>query len=74
MNNARIALEKIRKEIASYAFSSVPTVTASIGATQMQRDSSVSDIIAEADHCLYLAKQRGRDCVNVSEAYGCKLS
>ncbi len=41
----------------------LPGVTVSIGLAQMQPRDSLPSLIARADHALYAAKQRGRNCL-----------
>lgn len=55
-NAIRLAIEKV-------AFPSVGTVTASFGLTIALSDDTVETLISRADHNLYRAKEKGRNCV-----------
>ncbi len=46
----------------------LPSITISIGITDMREDDSLDEIIRRADQALYLAKAEGRNCVRVHGA------
>lgn len=71
VENAALVAERIRERIASYA-SSDPALaglhlTASIGLAVSSGGMSGRELIAQADHALYLAKRSGKNRVSVAE-------
>jgi diguanylate cyclase (GGDEF)-like protein len=69
---ARVAAERLRRAISDTLYS-VPggeavSATASIGMATIQADESVDELIARADQAMYLAKARGRNRVEGTEA------
>ncbi len=68
--NALIALEKLRTQIASLGFTTDDepfTVTASFGLTSFRDEDNVNMPFARADQALYAAKQQGRNCCVIAE-------
>ncbi len=69
---ARVAAERLRRAIAdaSFALPEGPPlrVTASIGVAHAVRGETLDVIVARADQAMYLAKSRGRNRVETSEA------
>jgi diguanylate cyclase (GGDEF)-like protein len=56
-------IEQLRNTIALFSFPEVQKVTASFGIAVLVADDDQNSMIKRADECLYLAKQRGRNCV-----------
>ena len=63
----KIAAERLRRAICAVPFnlnSDVKTITASFGvAISDASDNEALELIANADHALYAAKSKGRNCV-----------
>ena len=57
--------ERLRQ---SFARLRAPAVTASFGVAECVEDESAEDLLRRADHALYEAKRRGRDCVALAPA------
>jgi len=55
--------EELRSQIELHAFTSTLYKTASFGVSTYQEGDNQSTIISRADKALYLAKERGRNCV-----------
>lgn len=67
-NNARIAAEKLRKEVESHKFKYKDRefkVTISIGVAEYEDGDSTESLIAKADEALYRAKSAGKNRVEV---------
>jgi diguanylate cyclase (GGDEF)-like protein len=65
-DNAMIAIEKLRKNIASYDFNlSQVNVTCSFGIAEYQDGENSEDILKRADQALYKSKVKGRDRVTI---------
>ncbi len=67
-NNARIAAEKLRKEVESHKFKYKDRefkVTISIGVAEYEDGDSMESLIAKADEALYRAKSAGKNRVEV---------
>jgi two-component system cell cycle response regulator len=62
-HNAKLAFERLRKNIQDYVFPQVGTVTVSIGFEQVTTQQSPQEVIAAADNALYFAKRTGRNKV-----------
>jgi diguanylate cyclase len=65
---AIVAAERLRRQVAAYAFSGIGLrCTISIGLSEVNLSiASVTDWINVADVALYEAKRRGRDCIEVA--------
>jgi diguanylate cyclase len=61
--------ERLRKLLASHEFEQVGRCTASFGVTTSVLDDTPESLMKRADQALYLAKQAGRNCVEVVLAY-----
>lgn len=61
LKNAEVLANKVRKHFEDLDYEVKFTV--SIGISEYKDDKNVDDIIAEADECLYLAKENGRNNV-----------
>ncbi len=64
---AKLAFERMRKEIQKYPFAKVEQLTVSIGATQITNQSGTAEIIGNADEALYYAKENGRNQLHFYE-------
>lgn len=60
--------EKLREAIAVHEFGPVGQCTASFGVACYQAGDDVNRITKRADDCLYIAKQRGRNCVVIESS------
>lgn len=58
--------ERIRRAISSHVFEGVGTITASFGVAQYREGETVEELVARADKVLYVAKDRGKNCVEVA--------
>lgn len=65
---ARLAFEFFRKQLGTFAFPQVGTVTASVGFTQLRRMDNASSAVDRADRAVYHAKHNGRNQVHSHEA------
>lgn len=63
IDNAAIAAEKFRKNIEETTFSTIGNLTCSFGITTLDKDDTISSLIARADEALYQSKSAGRNCV-----------
>jgi len=57
--------ERIRKAVGEHLFSSGESefsITISVGIAMAAHGEPLSELLRRADHCLYIAKGRGRDC------------
>ena len=64
--NARSVAQKLREAIAGLAltYDAQPVFpTLSFGVVSGDQHQEVQDLIRQADHCLYQAKHKGRDCI-----------
>jgi len=64
MNAVRIA-EKIRHAIEVLQLHDIPSITASIGVSEVKRGDTLHDVIERADKALYQAKMSGRNCIEM---------
>ncbi len=62
---ARSAAEKLRQVIAQYRFDKAGTVTVSFGVTEFVPQDDSNSLLKRVDDALYLAKERGRNRVEV---------
>jgi len=67
-NIAYKKMETLRKEIEEFDFSDVKQVTVSFGVTMAIPGDTSETIMARADKCLYMAKDKGRNCVVLDES------
>ena len=59
--------EKIRKAVAAHDFGEAGPQTASFGVGEYARGRSMKEIFTAIDNALYMAKENGRNRVEVSE-------
>lgn len=69
LHGALVTAERLRVEIASLEVACADraetvSVTVSIGVAELQRGENPEDLLARADHSLYQAKLKGRNCVH----------
>ena len=62
---ATVLAERLRQAVANYAFSTAGRVTISLGVSAFATDNSPESIVSRADTALYLAKEKGRNRVEV---------
>jgi len=67
IKQAEIMCEKLRKEIEKYRYPEVGQVTISIGLTMFCEKETSEQLIAKADQMLYLAKEHGRNRLEVDK-------
>ncbi|WP_457643275.1 GGDEF domain-containing protein [Persephonella sp.] len=65
LNGLKILAEKLRKTIEEYPFEHVEKVTSSFGITEAVPEDTTDTVIRRADEALYLAKERGRNRVEI---------
>ncbi|MGB5793188.1 diguanylate cyclase, partial [Poseidonibacter sp.] len=65
INNAKIAIENIRKHVSSANFNKVGNVTCSFGLTEFSDDDTFHSVITRADEAMYIAKTSGKNRVEV---------
>ncbi|MDZ7759491.1 MAG: sensor domain-containing diguanylate cyclase [Desulfovermiculus sp.] len=64
--NAQVMVERIRKTVAEHVFSQDVEITVSFGLVQYKKgEESLDDLINRADQCMYLAKEKGRNRVEM---------
>lgn len=63
VDNSKILAENLRKLLESHIFSSVGNITCSFGLTKYYADDKKDETFIRADKALYLAKEKGRNCV-----------
>ncbi len=63
--DAHILAEKLRKSLAEYGFSQVPSITASFGVACIKNAANYNELLMNADKALYQAKDQGRNRVCV---------
>lgn len=66
--NAEVAFklaEKIRNRVEEYSFEACDKVTISLGLAEFHKDITNEELYTQADHALYLAKNRGRNRTEV---------
>lgn len=59
------SVEHVRKQIEKQHFEEVGNITASFGATLYQDDEEILECVARADKALYMAKENGRNQVQI---------
>jgi len=64
--NAFLAAQKIRASIEEHNFTDGLRVTCSFGVHTIQKDDTISCIVKKADDALYIAKENGRNKVEIS--------
>jgi len=68
IEQAQRLAERLRSALVKRRFDLVGTVTASFGVALYQKDESADELVMRADQSLYLAKENGRNRVEVSRA------
>ncbi|KAF5088306.1 MULTISPECIES: diguanylate cyclase [Acetobacterium] len=64
MDAARLA-ERLRQAVANHSFATAGAVTISLGVSAYKNDTAPESIVSRADRALYLAKEKGRNRVEV---------
>ena len=67
LNQAATIAEGLRTAIASQSFADGLRITISVGVAQYRMGEPIDDTLARAEQALYLAKQSGRDRVEIVE-------
>ncbi|MDQ7055287.1 MAG: GGDEF domain-containing protein [Persephonella sp.] len=65
INGTKILAEKLRNAIEENRFDRVGKVTASFGVTEATSEDTIDSIVHRADEALYLAKEKGRNRVEI---------
>ncbi|MBK3333066.1 GGDEF domain-containing protein [Persephonella atlantica] len=65
LSGTKILAEKLRKAIEEHRFDKVGKVTASFGVTEAVPEDTTDSIVRRADEALYLAKEKGRNRVEI---------
>ena len=65
MDGAYILGEKIRHAVESYLFAADLKLTISVGISEYRNDESIEALIKRADEALYMAKEKGRNRVEI---------
>lgn len=66
VNEANEIITKLKQMIKEYDFGMKHSITASFGIAAFENDSSYDRIISRADTALYKAKEKGRDCIEIT--------
>jgi diguanylate cyclase (GGDEF)-like protein/PAS domain S-box-containing protein len=66
IEKAEVLAERIRNGTENYIFDQVGAITISLGVAQLKKDDTEDTFIKRVDDAMYLAKQRGRNRVEVS--------
>lgn len=66
IKNTEIVAEKLRKEIEAFSFAKVGCITSSFGATAFVENDNRDTFIKRVDEALYIAKEKGRNMVELS--------
>jgi diguanylate cyclase (GGDEF)-like protein len=61
-----VLAQRIRKATENYSFDTAGAITISLGLTQMKDNDTEDTLIKKVDDAMYLAKQKGRNRVEVS--------
>jgi diguanylate cyclase (GGDEF)-like protein len=67
-DEAKLAFEFFRRQLSSFAFPQVGTVTASVGFTRLRPTDTASSAVDRADRAVYHAKNNGRNQVHSHES------
>lgn len=65
-DTAKVIAEQIRKKVELTYFPEVNTLTISLGVAISTGTDAPNNLIKQADDCLYQAKERGRNCVEIA--------
>ena len=65
INGLKMLAEKLRKAIEDHQFDKVKKVTASFGVTEATPEDTTDTVVRRADEALYLAKDKGRNRVEI---------
>ncbi len=65
INGLKMLAEKLRKAIENHSFEKVKKITASFGITEAIPEDTTDTIVKRADEALYLAKEKGRNRVEI---------
>lgn len=65
IEDAKVAIENIRKLISTLIFGKAGTVTCSFGLTEFHKDDTFRSVIMRADEAMYVAKKTGKNKVNI---------
>lgn len=65
ITQAQQLAEKLRCIVASHEFETIGSLTISLGVTQYNQTEDLDNLLHRADTALYLAKERGKNCVEV---------
>lgn len=60
---------RVRDAITAYEFSARIEISCSFGITQMQKGQSLDQLIAQADASMYLAKEHGKNAIEVATTF-----
>jgi diguanylate cyclase (GGDEF)-like protein len=63
INEAKTAVENLRKKVEQIRLENISNITASFGVTQFLEHDNEEEIFKRADKALYMAKENGRNCV-----------
>jgi diguanylate cyclase (GGDEF)-like protein len=66
IEKAEVLAERIRKGTEKYIFDQAGAITISLGVAQLKKDDTEDTFIKRVDDAMYLAKQNGRNRVEVS--------
>lgn len=64
--DAQLLAERLRRQVEAHAFSTVGSLTISIGGTAYRHGDSAASLFARADEALYRAKASGRNAVVIT--------
>jgi len=66
IEKAEVLAERVRKGTEKYIFDQVGAITISLGVAQLKKDDTEDTFIKRVDDAMYLAKQKGRNRIEVS--------